>query len=119
MTISLQSAALHRMGAYFCRSVGQADDGDAIVRFLRVLPAQNPRESVDYLGWCSHSSEQSLESLFGHARAAKRIRLEQLPSYAPDLNPDEGIWQYLKRYELGNCVLCFHRPLGTRTHSGT
>lgn len=23
--------------------------------------------------------------------AAKRIHLEQLPSYAPDLNPDEGI----------------------------
>jgi transposase len=25
-----------------------------------------------------------------------------LPSYAPDLNPDEGIWDSLKRVELGN-----------------
>ena len=24
--------------------------------------------------------------------AAKRIHLEQLPAYAPGLNPDEGIW---------------------------
>ncbi|HEV8194123.1 MAG TPA: transposase [Ktedonobacterales bacterium] len=24
--------------------------------------------------------------------AAKRLRLEQLPGYAPELNPDEGIW---------------------------
>src|SRR6266516_1236384 len=31
--------------------------------------------------------------------------LEQLPGYAPDLNPDEGIWNYLKRVELGN-VCC-------------
>jgi hypothetical protein len=33
------------------------------------------------------------------------LHLEQLPGYAPDLNPDEGIWNYLKRVELGN-VCC-------------
>ena len=33
---------------------------------------------------------------------AERIRLESLPGYAPDLNPDEGIWNYLKRVELRN-----------------
>jgi transposase len=33
---------------------------------------------------------------------AERIRLEQLPGYAPDLNPDEGIWNNLKRVELRN-----------------
>ena len=37
--------------------------------------------------------------------AAKRIHLEQLPGYAPDLNPVEGIWNYLKCRELGN-VCC-------------
>ena len=36
---------------------------------------------------------------------ARRIRLERFPGYAPDLNPDEGIWNYLKRVELGN-VCC-------------
>lgn len=34
--------------------------------------------------------------------AAKRLHLEQLPGYAPDLNPAEGIWNYLKRVELAN-----------------
>jgi transposase len=34
--------------------------------------------------------------------AAKRIRLEMLPGYAPELNPDEGIWHYLKHVELKN-----------------
>ncbi len=42
---------------------------------------------------------------FGSSGAAKRLHLEQLPGYAPDLNPDEGIWNYLKRVELGN-VCC-------------
>ena len=34
--------------------------------------------------------------------AAHRIHLEQLPGYAPELNPAEGIWNYLKRVELKN-----------------
>jgi len=35
-----------------------------------------------------------------------RLRVEPLPGYAPDLNPDEGIWTYLKHVELRN--LCCH-----------
>jgi transposase len=30
------------------------------------------------------------------------VWLEQLPPYAPDLNPDEGVWQHLKHVELRN-----------------
>ncbi len=37
--------------------------------------------------------------------ATERIHLEQLPGYAPELNPDEGSWSYLKRAELKN-VAC-------------
>jgi transposase len=37
--------------------------------------------------------------------AAKRVRVEQLPGDAPDLNPDEGIWAYLRGVELRN-VCC-------------
>jgi transposase len=33
---------------------------------------------------------------------AHRIHLEQFPSYAPELNPAEGIWNYLKWVELKN-----------------
>jgi transposase len=37
--------------------------------------------------------------------AAARLHLERLPGYAPELNPDEGVWHYLKHVELGN-VCC-------------
>jgi len=33
---------------------------------------------------------------------ASRLQLEQLPGYAPDLNPDEGVWKHLKCVELKN-----------------
>ena len=33
---------------------------------------------------------------------ASRLQLEQLPGYAPDLNPEEGIWKHLKYVELKN-----------------
>ena len=36
------------------------------------------------------------------AGAAQRIHLEQLPGYAPDLNPTEWVWSYLKVTELAN-----------------
>ncbi len=36
------------------------------------------------------------------AGAAKRVHLERLPAYAPDLNPQEGVWNLLKRRELKN-----------------
>ena len=37
--------------------------------------------------------------------AAQRIHLEQLPGYAPDLNPTEWVWSYLKLVDLAN-VAC-------------
>jgi transposase len=36
---------------------------------------------------------------------AKKIHLEKIPAYAPDLNPAEGDWQHLKHVELRN--LCY------------
>jgi transposase len=39
--------------------------------------------------------------------AGQGVHLEQLPAYAPELNPDEGVWNYLKRVELKN-VVCQH-----------
>jgi hypothetical protein len=33
---------------------------------------------------------------------AKYIHLERFPAYAPELNPDEGVWQHLKHVELRN-----------------
>jgi len=44
---------------------------------------------------------------------AKFVYLEQLPGYAPDLNPDEGVWQHLKRVEMRNLCCSDLRHLRT------
>lgn len=37
--------------------------------------------------------------------AARRLKLLPVPGYAPELNPVEGLWRWLKRVALGN-VCC-------------
>lgn len=44
---------------------------------------------------------QAVKDFLSSAKGS-RIHLEQLPAYAPELNPDEGVWHYLKRVELKN-----------------
>ena len=47
-----------------------------------------------------HRSQAVRDFLAGGA--TRRLRVEQLPAYAPDLNPDEGVWKHLKCVELKN-----------------
>ena len=37
-------------------------------------------------------------------RRNRRVRLERLPAYAPDLNPVEAVWAWLKHGRLANFV---------------
>src|SRR6266568_5432180 len=76
-------------------------DTAAVVGFLRVLMRKISGPIV--VIWDGATIHRGHEiSDFLKRGAAKRLHLEQLPGYAPDLNPDEGIWNYLKRVELGN-----------------
>ena len=79
-------------------------DAEAVVGFLRVLLRKISGKII--LIWDGSPIHRAHEiKNFLKRGAAKRLHLEQLPGYAPDLNPDEGIWNYLKRVELGN-VCC-------------
>ena len=41
-----------------------------------------------------------LDQLLGRHR---RLRIEYFPSYAPQLNPDEGVWSLAKRELANSC----------------
>lgn len=76
-------------------------DAAAVVGFLRVLLRKlSGKIIVIWDGSPIHRGKEI--KAFLSRGAAKRLHLEQLPGYAPDLNPDEGIWNYLKRVELRN-----------------
>lgn len=76
-------------------------DGEAVVRFLRVLLRKIAGKLLVIWDGSPIHHGQAVKD-FLSAGAAKRLQLERLPGYAPDLNPDEGIWNSLKRVELGN-----------------
>jgi transposase len=71
------------------------------VRFLKHLLAQlNCKLLVIWDGSPIHRGREVKAYLADGA--AKQIHLERLPAYAPDLNPDEGVWSHLKYVELRN-----------------
>lgn len=81
----------------------EAFDGEDVVRFLRhVLRHIEGKLLVIWDGLPAHRSRRVKALL---AEAPGRLHVERLPGYAPELNPDEGIWQHLKNVELAN-VCC-------------
>jgi transposase len=83
----------------------RAFKGPDAVRFLKHALRRIPGKLlVVWDGSPIHRSEAVKEFL--KSGAASRLQLEQLPGYAPELNPDEGIWKHLKYVELKN-VCCW------------
>ncbi|MCA1728088.1 MAG: transposase [Actinobacteria bacterium] len=82
----------------------RAFKGPDVVCFLKHALRQIPGKLlIIWDGSPIHRSRVVEEFLA--AGAAARVQLEQLPGYAPELNPDEGIWKHLKYVELKN-VCC-------------
>lgn len=78
------------------------------VRFLRELHQHiGQKLLVIWDGSPIHRSHD-VKDFLGNG-GSRFVHLERLPSYAPDLNPDEGTWQHLKQVELRNlCCLDLH-----------
>lgn len=71
------------------------------VHFLKHLLSQTDRKLlVIWDGSTIHRNDQ-VKSFLSNG-ATKQVHLERLPAYAPDLNPDEGVWNHLKYVELCN-----------------
>jgi transposase len=88
-------------GRLFLQVPQAAYDAEAVVAFLRILLRKlTGKVLVIWDGSPIHRAQAIKDFL--QRGAARRLWLEQLPGYAPDLSPDEGIWNYLKRVELAN-----------------
>ncbi len=90
----------------------RAFKGPDVVRFLKHALSQIPGKLlIVWDGSPIHRSKAVKEFLA--QGAASRVRLEQLPAYAPELNPDEGVFKHLKCVELKN--LCCQNIAELRT----
>jgi transposase len=76
-------------------------DAAAVVGFLRqLLRHLRGRVIVAWDGGTNHKGPLIREFL----RRNRRLHLERLPGYAPELNPVEQVWSHLKRGVMANFV---------------
>jgi transposase len=94
-------SAITLEGKLYMLEQDRAFKAEDAVRFLKHLMCQIPGKLlVVWDGSPIHRGGAVKDFL--SSGAASRLKLEQLPGYAPDLNPDEGVWKHLKCVELKN-----------------
>lgn len=88
-------------GRLLLHTLTRAFKGPDVVRFLRHLLRQIAGQLLVIWDGSPIHRCQAVKDFLAQG-GARRIHLEPLPSYAPDVNPDEGVWRYLKHVELRN-----------------
>lgn len=95
------SSAVQRLGFYFATDPDGYFTPEKVVAFLRdLLKHLRGRVVVVWDGGSNHKGPAIRKFLTRN----KRLRLERLPAYAPDLNPVEAVWSWLKYGKLSNFV---------------
>jgi transposase len=89
----------HHLGLYyllFFDNIGQEE----VCRFLQELLRHLRGPLIVLLDNSSTHQGQPLQNLL---HQNPRLHLEHFPSYAPELNPDEGVWSLAKRELANSC----------------
>jgi transposase len=95
-------------GRLFMQTQDHSFKGPDVVRFLQLLTRKIPGNLLVIWDGAAIHRCQAVKDFLAKG-GAKRIHLERLPGYAPELNPQEGVWNLLKRVELKNvCCLDVH-----------
>lgn len=98
--VSVSPAARH-LGLYFATRPDGFFTAGAVVEFLRdLLTHLRGKVVVVWDGGGNHKGPVIRDFL----RRNRRLTLERLPPYAPDLNPVEAVWSWLKYGQLANYV---------------
>src|SRR5512144_148858 len=116
--INMLSAVSPRGWLRFMLSTEHVNE-DMFCDFLRRLLTRAERPIfliVD--NYKSHRSQRIKESV---AAQEGRLQLFYLPPYSPELNPDEGVWSYVKHHGVGKQIACnkdeLKRQVLSRLHS--
>ncbi len=89
------------------------DSLDRVVFLTHVLPHISAKLLVVWDGSPMHTGQVRTYLAAG---GAQQLHLEQLPAYAPDLNPAEGGWQQLKNVDMRH--LCCRNLAHLRSELG-
>jgi transposase len=101
-------SALSPAGKLYFRAQDHAMNSADVVAFLEHLLREVPGRMVVIWDGAPIHRSQLIKAFLANG-AARRLHVERLPAYAPELNPGEGLWEQLKGVELRN-VCCFTLP---------
>ena len=79
----------------YCQLYEDNIQGEEVATFLRSLLRQIPGHLVVLLDNGGIHRGEPVQELLGRT---SRLHLEPFPPYAPELNPDEGVWNHLKAH---------------------
>jgi transposase len=91
-------------GQFFLQSDEEALSGAQVVRFLRHLQRHLPGPLMVIWDGATIHRNGTVQAFLA-SQPAGWLQLVPLPGYAPELNPNEGVWDTLKVKELAN-VAC-------------
>ena len=95
------SPVAHQLGFYFATDSDGYFTPEKVVEFLRnLLRHLRGKVIVVWDGGSNHKGPVIRKFLAQN----KRLRLERLPAYSPDLNPVETVWSWLKYGKLSNFI---------------
>lgn len=87
-------SAVHASGAFWAATYTGKLDAESFVEFLRnFMKTQKKKVFLVVDGHPAHKANVVKDYI---AEMAGRLELHFLPPYAPDLNPDEFVWNYMK-----------------------
>ena len=95
--LSAISAVTPNPHAYLHLVAGTIASGE-VIRFVRHLLRWIP--GLVFLFWDGCNPHRSRRTRAALAEHRGRLRVYRLPTYAPELNPDEWLWAWLKQHAL-------------------
>jgi transposase len=90
-------------GGLFVQIYERPLTGTEVVRFLKHLEQCLPGQLIVLWDGAPIHRNRQVQAFLATGHGA-RIHLESLPGYAPELNPNEGVWDSLKVSELANAA---------------
>jgi transposase len=100
-------------GRIFMQMQERAYCAEDVVRFLRLLLRKVSGKLLVIWDGAPIHRAYVIKNFLAKG-ASKRLHLERLPGYAPDLNPQEPVWNLLKRRELKKSLLSGSDSAGSR-----